>query len=156
MFSLLLKRLFTYLLYLPALHRAIADQLLLVEQNHSKGANDMSNLPDFRQLRVMASDYIRRRSEDFAPFIGCSPDDEAFNQYCEKVASEALAEWGGELEIRALSECLGYPIYIYSASSPLLKMGDDSTGLKPIRLSYHRHFYALGEHYNSVIPAGCC
>ena len=116
----------------------------------------MSNLPDFRQLRVMASDYIRRRSEDFAPFIGCSPDDEAFNQYCEKVASEALAEWGGELEIRALSECLGYPIYIYSASSPLLKMGDDSTGLKPIRLSYHRHFYALGEHQNSVIPAGCC
>jgi hypothetical protein len=44
---------------------------------------------------------------------------------------------------------------IFSADSPVLKMGDEE-GKKcsnvPLKLAYHRHFYALGEHYNSVAP----
>ncbi len=38
-------------------------------------------------------------------------------------------------------------------------MGEESDipvigGVTPLRISYHRHYFALGEHYNSVIVAG--
>lgn len=69
----------------------------------------------------------------------------------ENVAS---AEWGGQLEIKALSECLQRPIFVYEANAPVVKMGEEfynpHSPEQPIRLTYHKHYYALGEHYNSV------
>jgi OTU domain-containing protein 6 len=34
---------------------------------------------------------------------------------------------------------------------PTVKMGEDFAG-EPLRVSYHRHAYGLGEHYNSLLP----
>ena len=71
-----------------------------------------------------------------------------------KVESIITAEWGGQIEIRALSECLQRVIYIYEANAPVIKMGEEHHNRysteEPIRLTYHKHYYALGEHYNSV------
>jgi OTU domain-containing protein 6 len=69
----------------------------------------------------------------------------------------ARAEWGGQLELKALSNSLETCITVYEASSaPVLRMGeeylDGSSALPPIRLSYHKHYFALGEHYNAVVP----
>ena len=68
----------------------------------------------------------------------------------------AGAEWGGQLEIRALCCCLERRILVYSADSPVLTMGEEVVGAaaekQPLKLAYHRHYYALGEHYNSVTP----
>jgi OTU domain-containing protein 6 len=65
------------------------------------------------------------------------------------------AEWGGHLELRALGMALDRPIHVYSVQSgnkPLAIHDDhDNNGKKPILLSYHLHYYALGEHYNQVI-----
>ena len=67
------------------------------------------------------------------------------------------AEWGGHLELRALGIALNRPIYVYSVQSgtkPLAIHEDSNTnqiGEEPILLSYHLHYYALGEHYNQVI-----
>lgn len=73
--------------------------------------------------------------------------------------SPSQAEWGGQLEIQALCAALGRVIYIYSADAPVLKMGEEhgldasaSQHLSPLRICFHRHFYALGEHFNSVVP----
>ena len=69
--------------------------------------------------------------------------------------------------MRALSEGLKCPIVVFSAEGSPLTMGaefavgevegeqDDDKGWdkkKALLLSFHRHYYALGEHYNSVRP----
>jgi OTU domain-containing protein 6 len=64
------------------------------------------------------------------------------------------AEWGGQLELRAISSSFETCIIVYEATSPVLKMGEEflSTEVPPVRLSFHKYYYALGEHYNSVVP----
>jgi OTU domain-containing protein 6 len=142
--------------------RALSDQLALLSletgSKNKKGMVDTSGVPNFKQLRVMAADYIRSKGEDFAPFLGCSPEDEEFETYCQKVASDTLAEWGGQVEIRALSESLERPIYVYSSDAPILKTGEqfEKSTIPPLKLSFHRHLYTLGEHYNSLIPHCDC
>jgi len=67
----------------------------------------------------------------------------------DKVRSSV--EWGGHLELRVLALALGRPIVVYSTEKPLtLEPGEDD-GTDPIRVSYHKHYYALGEHYNQVV-----
>lgn len=82
-------------------------------------------------------------------YVGLEGDE--FEQYCNKVASYDGAEWGGQVEIQALCACLQRSIWIYSADThaPILKMGSFDE-CPPLRISYHRQYYALGEHYNSV------
>jgi OTU domain-containing protein 6 len=64
--------------------------------------------------------------------------------------------WGGQIEIQALSEALKTPIEVYAADQDVLTMGELyggalGNGLQPLRVTYHRHYYTLGEHYNSVV-----
>jgi OTU domain-containing protein 6 len=95
-----------------------------------------------------------------------------FEEYVHNVRSTSV--WGGQLELRALSEGLKRPIVVFSAESPPLIMGaeylaptriqdsgvsssgnsddDDWDVNSALLLSFHRQYYALGEHYNSVIP----
>ena len=63
------------------------------------------------------------------------------------------AEWGGHLELRVLSMALKRPVWIYSASQlkPMIIEVENATSDEPIRVSYHKHYYALGEHYNEVV-----
>ncbi|KAI9140353.1 hypothetical protein BKA69DRAFT_522225 [Paraphysoderma sedebokerense] len=59
-------------------------------------------------------------------------------------------------KIQALSQALELPIHIYQMNTPVLKVGEDfessSNGLvkDPLVISYHRHMFGLGEHYNSL------
>lgn len=126
--------------------------------DHSKDKKGevSSHIPDFKELRILAAEYIKSNANEFAPFLGFSPEDAEFDNYCDRVASDTLAEWGGQLEIRALSERLEKPIFVYSATSPILKTGEEfESKATPLRISFHQHLYALGEHYNSLIP-NCC
>lgn len=130
------------------LYRAIADQLNNNDSNQS--SLHTSQRFDFEDLRLKAAAYMREHVDEFAPFLGMDGGGEAFEEYCAKVASVSDAEWGGQLEIRALSECLRRSIYVYDATN-VLKMGADYSTEEPLRISYHRHYYALGEHYNSLV-----
>jgi OTU domain-containing protein 6 len=122
--------------------RAIADQLLFTGNSRAQ---------DHNSLRGIASTYIRNHAEEFSPFIGVEAADPEFEAYCEKVASLTDAEWGGQLEIKALSAALSVPILIYAADVPVLTMNDcDAPVDNPLRITYHKNYYALGEHYNSV------
>uniref|UniRef100_A0ACD5YKB2 Uncharacterized protein n=1 Tax=Avena sativa TaxID=4498 RepID=A0ACD5YKB2_AVESA len=138
------------------LYRAIENQLLL----HSRGTTQYNH----QELRQMTAKYMREHAADFLPFFlsegkaEAGPDpSESFESYCEEI--ESTAAWGGQLELGALTHCLKKHIVVYSGSFPDVEMGKEySKKLEPggdpsIRLSYHRHAYGLGEHYNSVIPA---
>lgn len=92
---------------------------------------------------------MRDNAEEFAPFLGMEPSGQDYSDYCDRVESEALAEWGGQLEIRALSHVLGSPIHVFGADN-VIKMGEEYDA-EPLRISYHRFYYALGEHFNSVV-----
>jgi hypothetical protein len=42
-------------------------------------------------------------------------------------------------------------IRIFTSDSPIIVMGEEYKDNGILNLSYHRHFYSLGEHYNSII-----
>jgi len=130
------------------LYRAIAAQCELSNyQSHQYGV-----------IRNICADSLKTHADDFAPFCEYTdtvPDFETYVQYVQD-----SAEWGGHLELRALSMALHRPITIYRAESsePLVIDGQTTTssstndeGKEPIRLSYHLNYYALGEHYNQVV-----
>ena len=50
-----------------------------------------------------------------------------------------------------MSMGLSRGIVVYSATQPKLVLGDESDSA--VLLSYHLHYYSLGEHYNQVVPA---
>lgn len=140
------------------LYRAVEDQLAL----QSGGSSPYT----YQQLREMAAAYMRNHSSDLLPFFlsenisdedSEDPPEERFENYCKEV--ESTAAWGGQLELGALTHCLRKHIMIFSGSFPDVEMGkeykvdggSDSRNAS-IVLSYHRHAFGLGEHYNSVIP----
>lgn len=140
------------------LYRAVEDQLAL----HAGGSSPYT----FQELRKMVADYMRKNVSEFLPFYlsenmenGESDDaTERFESYCKEV--ESTAAWGGQLELGALTHCLKQHIMILSGSFPDVEMGKEyksgnATGLSnsSIMLSYHRHAFGLGEHYNSIVPA---
>ncbi|KAK3739770.1 hypothetical protein RRG08_028209 [Elysia crispata] len=105
------------------------------------------------KLRQQTSEYMRSHRDDFLPFLthpdsGDALTDEEFEQYCDKTASSPV--WGGQVELRALSEVLQLPIEVLQAEAEPMVIGD-CTQDKPLTLVYHRHIFRLGEHYNSVM-----
>ena len=86
----------------------------------------------------------------------------AVAKYCARMADTSC--WGGHPEIRALACSLGLPIELFMAGSPPVEFTPEGAELRgaagdtaaawpdsaKLRLTYHRHYYALGEHYNSV------
>ncbi|KAL5155667.1 Deubiquitinase OTUD6B [Glycine soja] len=140
------------------LYRAIEDQLAILSGGRSPYT--------YQELREMVAAYMRNHTSDFLPFFlseNLIEDDsnesfaQKFENYCKEV--ESTATWGGQLELGALTHCLKKHIMIFSGSFPDVEMGkeyksDGGTGLSnsSIMLSYHKHAFGLGEHYNSVVP----
>ncbi|KAL4109436.1 hypothetical protein PRIC1_001136 [Phytophthora ramorum] len=130
------------------MYHAVADQM------KQKNLHDMA---DFQYLRKLTSEYMLAHSEDFLPFMAldeaaASPED-AFATYCDRVAN--TADWGGQLELRALACALRTPIEVFSAEGDVLVMGgefvnEDDESAPKLQLTYHLHYYTLGEHFNSV------
>ncbi|KAI3771885.1 hypothetical protein L6452_03056 [Arctium lappa] len=139
------------------LYRAVEDQL------KTRGSGNGSKSYTFPELRKMVAEYMRQNSADFLPFFlsdtatGDTDEtvvDKRFQDYCEEVESTAV--WGGQLELGALTHCLQKHILVLSGSFPDVEMGKeyksgDSLD-SSIMLSYHKHAFGLGEHYNSVVP----
>jgi len=110
---------------------------------------------NYMAIRSFCADTLLKHQDEFSPFCEYTDDVSTFEQYLSKVRNSA--EWGGHLELRALGIALNRPIYVYSVQNGAkpLAIHEDSVGEKtdkePIVLSYHLHYYALGEHYNQVI-----
>ncbi|KAM6541016.1 hypothetical protein CsatB_005463 [Cannabis sativa] len=138
------------------LYRAVEDQLAVLSGGRSPH--------NYQELRELVASYMRKNASDFLPFFlsenaveDAGSDDslaEKFENYCKEV--ETTAAWGGQLELEALTHCLRKHIMVFSGSFPDVEMGKEykSNGGTDtsIRLSYHKHAFGLGEHYNSVVP----
>lgn len=108
-----------------------------------------------KTLRNLTSDYIRKHKNDFIPFMcdlntGDMLDDAQFDRYCKDIASTNT--WGGQIELQALASALKITIRVLQADPPgLIVQGEEyAKNGEPLVITYHRHLYGLGEHYNST------
>ncbi|KPP71124.1 OTU domain-containing protein 6B-like, partial [Scleropages formosus] len=123
------------------LYRAVEDQL---------GSRGLSL--GVAELRTRTAQHMRNHADDFLPFLinsntGNMYTADEFEKYCNEVADTAA--WGGQLELRALTQVLQTPIEVIQADSPTIVIGEEFN-TTPVTLVYMRHAYGLGEHYNSV------
>ena len=156
------------------LYRAVSVQCSRMGVNVKSNSSDVSGTEGYGNIRSICADVLlgdnRAEYEPFAEFgeghgaHESSGDNHpaTYEQYVNNVRSTST--WGGQLELRAISEALKVPIVVFSAESPPLTMGaehdpdgedsdvKDWSKKKALLLSFHRHYYALGEHYNSVVP----
>lgn len=105
-------------------------------------------------LRKTAADYIRANRDELICYMTSSKSDdimsqEEFDEYCNQV--EKTKAWGSQIEIQALSNSLKVQIEVLQASGVPAISGSE---FRPhLVVTYHRHFFGLGEHYNSTRPA---
>ena len=160
------------------LYRAVAAQLNRMHCQPNNKNNDSSNYTNYQTIRARCADQLQQHPDEYMHFAELHNDDNnnnhettttttvaAFTEYCERVRSGS--DWGGHLELRALATALQRPIHIYSvaaqgcvivepeepanSTTTTITSSADAAMLQPIRLSYHVHYYALGEHYNEVV-----
>jgi OTU domain-containing protein 6 len=127
-------------------------------------------------IGALCANLLADNEDEFAPFCEYNATITNYKDYVASVRTSH--DWGGHLELRAISMALRRPVHIYSiqtrepviidasaaavaASSSSSFVSDDQEATtstsnhvaEPIRLSYHLHYYALGEHYNRVVAA---
>lgn len=125
------------------LYNAIKHQLELAGINQS-----------VEGLRKIAADHIRHHQSELICYMTSSKTDDImstseFIEYCNQV--ESTKAWGSQIEINALSNSLKVQIEVLQASGSPTISGSE---FKPhLTVTYHRHFFGLGEHYNSTRPA---
>lgn len=128
------------------LYRAIEHQLKLT--------NDTNNNLSYMDIRKMTSRFMLDHADQFMPFLlddnGEIMSEKKYKDYCEKIAR--TKEWGGHLELTAISQIIGRPIHVFQADNdnPIV-IESHPYDRKPILLSFHKHLYHLGEHYNSLV-----
>lgn len=98
------------------------------------------NEHNFQEYREKCVNYMKENKDDFAPFI---EDDEPFDKYIERMSQNS--EWGGNLEIYALSKLLEANFYIYMLDQPMYIVKNFEKPKRNIMLTYHE-----GKHYNSL------
>jgi OTU domain-containing protein 6 len=120
------------------------------------------------QLRQIASDYMKDHLDEFLPYLTDENgelllDRDRAIDYLNALVDNSRNEtndhkkviWGGHAEIVALSKAFHHPIYVYSAAG-LMKFGENEDNLNPnasapLQISFHHHYYGLGDHYNSIV-----
>lgn len=128
------------------LYNAIRNQLKVTDRH----------VPDVGELRSQTADYIEANKETLIFYMthaetGDSLSDEEFVKYCSAIRSTPA--WGGQVEITALSSVLKVPIEVIQATGPATIQGEDEFKGPNLIITYHRHMYSLGEHYNGTRPA---
>ena len=94
----------------------------------------------YQKYREKCVDYMINNKEDFVPFL---EDSISIDEYIEKISKEG--EWGGNLEIYALSMALEVNFCIYIPDKPSSVVKNWENPKKNIFLIYHD-----GKHYNSL------
>ena len=96
------------------------------------------------ELRSNANDYLMFLTH---PTTGDMLTEAQFDKYCHDM--EHTAVWGGQVEISALVKTLQTPIEVLQAEGPPMLIGEEFKK-EPLIITYHRHMFGLGEHYNST------
>ncbi|KAL8760688.1 MAG: hypothetical protein Q9184_003135 [Pyrenodesmia sp. 2 TL-2023] len=137
------------------LYAAVADQLstlrlpLIPEPSENLPTVTDSPIVPYKSTRAVAAAYIRHHPNDFEPFL-----EEPLEDYVLKI--KYTGEWGGHLELLALARAYNVNIHVLQSSGQVEKIVSvTSEAAKPVLwLAYYHHSFGLGEHYNSLRPAG--
>ncbi|XP_058802754.1 deubiquitinase OTUD6B-like [Phymastichus coffea] len=126
------------------LYNAVAHQLKLIGNTPSL---------NFIDLRKQTAKYLREHSDNFLSFIDNPDSDdimsiEQYEKYCDSVGETSA--WGGAVELQVLANVLQCPIEVIQASGVPYIVGEEYEQTRKLILTYHRHMYQLGAHYNSV------
>lgn len=110
---------------------------------------------DVLALRNKTADYILGNKDSLIFYMtntetGDCLSDVEFEKYCSDLRNTAA--WGGQIEITALSNVLKVPIEVIQATGPSTIQADDKFNGPNLIITYHRHMYSLGEHYNGTNP----
>lgn len=140
------------------LYSAIAHQMQLLLQQSSPPSFIVS--PTVNDLRQASADYLIKHKQEFMPFIeSVEGSNERFQNYCDELRNTAV--WGGHVELEVLSKFLSVIIEVYAADMPVIRVGvnhdgkqDNDMNKHVLRVSFHRQYLGLGEHYNSIVPNG--
>ncbi|XP_055371246.1 deubiquitinase OTUD6B [Condylostylus longicornis] len=111
-----------------------------------------------KYLRNETANYIEKHKETLIFYMtsqgtGDLMTDEEFQIYCNQIRDAPT--WGGQIEIRAISNVLKVRIEVLQATGPptIQECDEGTKDIGPtLVITYHRHMYSLGEHYNSTIP----
>ncbi|XP_061402225.1 deubiquitinase OTUD6B [Musca vetustissima] len=126
------------------LYNAVRHQL----QQHGLGSHNI------QELRHETANYIHANKDTLLPYMtnpqtGDLLNDAEFEKYCDDVRNTAA--WGGQIELKALSTILKVPIEVIQADGSPTIQGAEEFGGAPLIITYHRHMYSQGEHYNSTV-----
>ena len=109
------------------LFRSVSEQ---IEENEN----------NYQEYRKKCVEYMKEKKEEFAPFLD---EEQPIDEYIEKISKDG--EWGGNLEIYALSMDLQANFYIYIFEQPIYVVKNWDEPKNNIMLTYHN-----GKHYNSL------
>lgn len=119
--------------------------------------NQLSINKTFQELRELTCDYMLQNSEDFQPYLandeGDFLDSEKYREYCDNIKNTPV--WGGQLELKALSDVLKVSIEIVQGEGSDILIGEDKKNENCLVITFHRHLLGSGEHYNSTEPNAC-
>jgi OTU domain-containing protein 6 len=113
----------------------------------------------WKELRDLTCDYMLKNPDQFLPYLideddesGDLMDSEKYQEYCEKIRDTLV--WGGQLELKALADVFGVLIEVVQNEGSELLIGNEDSNKNKERLiiTYHRHMFGSGEHYNSTEP----
>jgi len=117
-------------------------------------------------LRLLATQYIALHGDEFAAFLTDSDGNLVpVSAYCDDMGDIRKGKWGGQPELLALSKALGAPLRVVQVDDVMratpsrpaqlrsMVFGEKEDGPK-LTVAFHKHYYALGEHYNSVRYGG--
>jgi len=106
------------------------------------------------ELRQVTASELRQNKPDYLPFLPSATGDDMmqeqeFEDYCQKMASQQTA-WGSQVELRAISQVFGLRIEVVQGEGPIVVIGEENQDKKAVVVTFHKHYYGLGEHYNST------
>ncbi|EFX04618.1 otu domain containing protein 6b [Grosmannia clavigera kw1407] len=142
------------------LFAAVADQMAELGRRVRADEEDEKDEKDgpadpYRHVRWAAARYMEAHPDDFAPFL---VGDDGLPAHIARIRD--TAEWGGQLELRALASAYDVDIHVlHDGRSELIRpasadgQGEDGNPQQTrptIWLVYYRHGFGLGEHYNSL------
>ena len=118
--------------------------LLLQDTSTQQHRFESNDLPAYQAVRAETASFISNHATEFEPFL-----EEPIDQYTTKINN--TAEWGGQLELQAIARAYGVDINVLQADGRIEKISSGRESLsKAIWLTYYRHSFGLGEHYNAL------
>jgi OTU domain-containing protein 6 len=125
------------------MYYAIIDQM---NQN-----DDLKKIKNYQELRNLTSRYMLENPNEFQAYL-CSEEtgdplnEQEYEEYCNKINDTLV--WGGQIELKAISDLLKIKIEVVQAEGSVIQIGESFE--HKIVITYHRHMFGSGEHYNST------